>query len=103
MNDRDAHAAPLAFDRTGDVSGVSAQWIAERTARYGTWLPAGRSGSAAPDETTAAAGHVARRVWVGTPLRVVATRLPVLPNPGSPLDLYFAPSDATLMVDEVHV
>jgi hypothetical protein len=71
VNNHDAQARPGAFDRTGDVSGVSAQWIAERTARYGTWLPAGRSGSAAPDETAEAAGHAARRVWVGTPLRVV--------------------------------
>ena len=38
-----------------------------------------------------------------TPVRVVATRLPVLPRPGSPLDLFFAPSDATLIPDDARV
>ena len=38
-----------------------------------------------------------------TPMRVVATRLPNLPRPGSPLDLYFAPSDATLIPDDTRV
>ena len=35
-----------------------------------------------------------------TPVRVVATRLPVLPRPGSPLELFFAPSDATLIAED---
>ncbi len=37
------------------------------------------------------------------PFRVVATRLPVLPRPGSPLDLFFSPSDASLIPDDTAV
>jgi hypothetical protein len=43
----------------------SAQRVAERAARYGTWLPSGRP-SAHPESAVGAG-----RVWVGMPLRVV--------------------------------
>ncbi len=51
----------------------SAQRLAERTARYGTWL---RSGPAGPGSSAASAepgrsADGAGRIWVGTPLRVV--------------------------------
>jgi hypothetical protein len=47
----------------GGLTTDSAQLLAERTARYGTWL---RSGPAAPARSADVG-----RIWVGTPLRVV--------------------------------
>ncbi|UDL94145.1 ATP-binding cassette domain-containing protein [Lichenihabitans sp. PAMC28606] len=38
----------------------------------------------------------------GTPIRVVATRLPALPRSGTAIDLFFAPSDATLIADDLN-
>jgi hypothetical protein len=57
----------------------SAQRLAERAARYGTWLrtgpatPAGSAGSAGPTGSAESgkAADGAGRIWVGTPLRVV--------------------------------
>ena len=63
----------------------SAQRLAERTARYGTWLRSGREGPAGSTELRGPAGSAgsaepaksaksangAGRIWVGTPLRVV--------------------------------
>ncbi len=60
-----------AFNRAEDVGGASAQRIAERTARYGTWLPARLPDSAASDGPAEAAVDDGVRIWVGTPLRVV--------------------------------
>ncbi|HMD25281.1 MAG TPA: hypothetical protein VKH61_14365, partial [Streptosporangiaceae bacterium] len=60
-----------AFNRTEYLSGASAQRIAERSAHYGTWLPASGADSAETGESAGAAGDDAVRVWVGTPLRVV--------------------------------
>ncbi|HEX4288378.1 MAG TPA: hypothetical protein VH021_05650 [Trebonia sp.] len=54
-----------------DVEGASAQRVAERTARYGTWLLAGPAAPAESDESAETVGDNAGRVWVGTPLRVV--------------------------------
>ena len=48
------------------LTGDSTLRIAERAARYGTWLPTGPP----PSGVTGQAGR-AGRVWVGTPLRVV--------------------------------
>ena len=70
-NDRSARAKSGPFSRAEDLNGASAQRIAEREARYGTWLPAGRPDSGEPDELAETAGEEAVRVWVGTPLRVV--------------------------------
>jgi hypothetical protein len=70
-DDRSARAESGAFNRAEDLNGASAQRIAERTARYGTWLPARPPDSAEPDKQAEAAGDDAVRVWVGTPLRVV--------------------------------
>ncbi len=39
VNDRRARTEPGAFNGAEDFNGASAQRIAERTARYGTWLP----------------------------------------------------------------
>jgi 2-aminoethylphosphonate transport system ATP-binding protein len=39
----------------------------------------------------------------GTLLRIVATRLPALPERGAPLDLFFAPADACLIAEEAGV
>jgi hypothetical protein len=47
----------------GGLSGDSAQRVAERAARYGTWLP-----SAPADQVD---GDGDGRFWIGTPLRVV--------------------------------
>jgi hypothetical protein len=71
VSERRGFAETGVFDGTEDSDGASAQRIAERTARYGTWLPARRPDSAEPDEPAEAAGDDAVRVWVGTPLRVV--------------------------------
>ena len=77
VNDRSARTEAGVFDGAADFDGASAQRIAERTARYGTWLPVSRPGSAESDESDEsdesadAAGDDAVRVWVGTPLRVV--------------------------------
>jgi hypothetical protein len=71
VNGRSAPTESSAFNRTEDVNGASAQRIAERTSRYGTWLPAGRPDSAEPDDSAEAAGDDAVRFWVGPPLRVV--------------------------------
>jgi hypothetical protein len=71
VNDRRALAESSAFNGAEDVNGVSAQRIAERTSRYGTWLPASPPGSAESDESAETAGDDAVRVWVGAPLRVV--------------------------------
>jgi hypothetical protein len=54
-----------------DVDGASAQRVAERTARYGTWLAAGPLDPDEPVEPAETAGDDAVGVWVGTPLRVV--------------------------------
>jgi hypothetical protein len=62
-----APAEDSAFNGDGAVNGCSAQWIAERTARYGTWLPASPTAAAESAEPAGDAG----RIWVGTPLRVV--------------------------------
>jgi len=70
-NGRGARTKFSAFSRAEDLNGASAQRIAEREARYGTWLPAGRPNSGEPDESAETAGEQAVRVWVGTPLRVV--------------------------------
>src|SRR6202012_743115 len=51
--------------------GASAQRIAERTARYGTWLSVGRPDSAGPGDSAETAGDDAARFWVATPLPVV--------------------------------
>ena len=67
---RNARSRSGAFSRAEDLDGASAQRIAEREARYGTWLPAGRPDSG-EDESAETAGEEAVRVWVGTPLRVV--------------------------------
>jgi hypothetical protein len=57
----------------GGLGFGSAQRIAERAARYGTWLPSGRAGGRASgqpsDQPESAVG--AGRVWIGMPLRVV--------------------------------
>ena len=71
VHDRGARTESGAFNRTEDLSGASAQRIAERIARYGTWLPAGRPDSAEPGDPAETAGADDARVWVGTPLRVV--------------------------------
>ena len=71
VNARSARAEPGRFNRAEDVNGATAQQMAERTARYGTWLPASRPDSAEPDEPAEGAGVDAVRFWVGTPLRVV--------------------------------
>jgi 2-aminoethylphosphonate transport system ATP-binding protein len=39
----------------------------------------------------------------GTPARVVVTRAPALPQPGNTLNIYFSPSDASLIPDDSHV
>jgi hypothetical protein len=71
VNDRRALAESGAFNGAEDVNGASAQRIAERTSRYGTWLPASPPGSAESDESAETADDDAVRVWVGAPLRVV--------------------------------
>ena len=38
-----------------------------------------------------------------TIMRIVATRLPSVPERGAPLDLYFAPADASLIPEEAGV
>ena len=61
------------------VTADSAQRLAERTARYGTWLRSGRTGPTSPAEPAHSTGSTepvkstegAGRIWVGTPLRVV--------------------------------
>ena len=68
---RSARTESDAFNRTEDVDGASAQRIAERTARYGTWLPAGLPDSEESDGPAEAAVDDGVRIWVGTPLRVV--------------------------------
>ena len=71
VNDRRARTEPGAFNGAEDFNGASAQRIAERTARYGTWLRATPPGSADSDESADTSGDGALRVWVGAPLRVV--------------------------------
>ena len=77
LNDRSARTEAGVFDGAADSDGASAQRIAERSARYGTWLAVSRPGSAESDESDEsdesadAAGDVAVRTWVGAPLRVV--------------------------------
>ena len=74
VDDRPALAEPGAFNDAEVRSGASAQRIAERTARYGTWLPASPPGSAESAESAESGedvGDDAVRVWVGAPLRVV--------------------------------
>jgi hypothetical protein len=71
VDDNGARTTSGAFSRTEHSNGASAQRIAERASRYGTWLPASRPDSAEADESAEADGVDAVRVWVGTPLRVV--------------------------------
>ena len=77
-----ALAANSALTANANLTADSAQRLAERTARYGTWLrsgSAGRSGWAGRSESAGQAESAGQSesakgagwIWVGTPLRVV--------------------------------
>jgi hypothetical protein len=58
--------AILAGDAVGAGAGDSVQRVTDRTARFGTWLPADPAGLGG-----SAGGCAEGRIWVGLPLRVV--------------------------------
>jgi hypothetical protein len=60
-----------ALTGAGGFAAGSAQRVAERTARYGTWLPSGRPSPQPAQSAHPESADGARRVWVGLPLRVV--------------------------------
>jgi len=70
-NDRRPLTGRDAFNAAAEVSDASAQRIAERAARYGTWLSARPADSAPPDGLAECADGGSGGAWVGVPLRVV--------------------------------